>query len=276
MSYLDDKMKNLKLGIVGCGAIGTSLDLLIDKRLSNAKVISLCDIDSVKSLALKKKLGAGKVCSLQQVIKTSDLVVEASSAKVSFEIARQVLLGRKDVLIMSIGGVLGREKELFDKAKKNKARIYFPSGAICGLDGLKALIPAGIDEITLRTMKPPRALEGADYIVKNKIDLSRIKKDKVIFSGDAYAAVKAFPQNINVVALLSIAACGQVVPKVEIIASPGLKRNIHTIDVRSKAARLLIRCENVPSPDNPKTSYLAVLSAFLVISGISDVVSIGS
>jgi len=269
-------MKKLKIGIVGCGAIGTSLAVLINKRLNNARVVSLCDVDEAKARALKKKLKYGSVRSLQQVIKTCDIVVEAASAKFSFEIAKQVLLGRKDVLVMSIGGVLGREKKLFDIAKKNSARIYFPSGAICGLDGLKALIPAGIDGITLRTMKPPRALEGADYIVRNKIDLSLIKTDKVIFSGNAYEAVKAFPQNINVVALLSIAACGIAVPNVEIIASPGSTRNIHIIEIRSKAARLLIRCENVPSPDNPKTSYLAVLSAFSVISGISDVVNIGS
>lgn len=269
-------MKKLKIGIVGCGAIGTSLAVLIDKRLSNARVAFLCDVDEAKARALKKKLKSGSIGSLQQAVKACDLLVEAASAKCSFEIARQVLLGRKDVLVMSIGGILGREKKLFDIAKKNKARIYFPSGAICGLDGLKALIPAGIDGITLMTMKPPRALEGADYIVKNKIDLSQVKEDKVIFRGDAYEAVKAFPQNINVVALLSIAACGLVVPKVEIIASPGQKRNIHVIEIISKAARLLIRCENVPSPDNPKTSYLAVLSAFSVISGISDVVNVGS
>ncbi|MFH0940671.1 MAG: aspartate dehydrogenase domain-containing protein [Candidatus Omnitrophota bacterium] len=269
-------MKKLKIGIVGCGAIGTSLAVLIDKRLISAKVVSLCDVDEAKARALKKKLRRGSVCSLQQAVKACDLLVEAASAKASFEIAKQALLCRKDVLLMSIGGVLGREKKLFDIARKNKARIYFPSGAICGLDGLKALIPAGIEGITLRTMKPPRALEGADYIVKNKIDLSRIKEDKIIFRGVALEAVKAFPQNINVVALLSIAACGLCVPRVEIIASPGSKRNIHVIEIRSKAARLLIRCENVPSPDNPKTSYLAVLSAFSVISGISDVVNIGS
>ncbi|MEK7849482.1 MAG: aspartate dehydrogenase domain-containing protein [Candidatus Omnitrophota bacterium] len=266
----------LKIGIVGCGAIGTSLAVLIDKRLSNSKVVSLCDVDEANAQALKKKLGYGLVGSLKQVVKACDLVVEAASAKCSFEIAKQALLCRKDVLIMSIGGILGREKKLFEIARKNKIRIYFPSGAICGLDGLKALIPAGIERITLRTMKPPRALEGADYIVKNKIDLSRIKTDKVIFRGAAYEAVKAFPQNINVVALLSIAACGLVVPRVEIIASPGQKRNIHIIEIRSKAARLLIRCENVPSPDNPKTSYLAVLSALATIVGINDRVRIGT
>ena len=268
--------KFTKIGIVGCGAIGTSLALLIDKRLSNARVSCLCDIDELKSHVLKKKLGYGTICSLKQAIKKSDLVVEAASAKVSFEIARQALLCGKNVLVMSIGGILGFEKKLFDLAKKNKAMIYFPSGAICGLDGLKALIPAGIDSISLRTMKSPRALEGADYIVKNNIDLSLIKEDTVIFSGEAYEAVKAFPQNINIVALLTIAAGGLCVPEVEIIASPGQARNVHIIEIVSKAARLLIRCENVPSPDNPKTSYLAVLSAFLVISGISDVVSIGS
>ena len=266
-------MKKLKIGIVGCGAIGTSLALLIDKRLKKtARLSAFCDTDITKAQSLKKKTGEGKVTNLADLVSSSDLIVEAASARASFMIARRVLLSGKDVLVMSIGGVLGKEKELFRLAEKTGARVYFPSGAICGLDGIRALAAAGIDEITLRTSKPPRALEGADYVVKKKIDLSSLKKEKVIFSGSAYDAVRAFPANINVVALLTIAARGQVVPQVKIIAVPGLSRNVHTIEVRSKAARLLIKCENVPSPDNPKTSYLAVLSAFSVISGILDVI----
>ncbi len=270
-------MRKLKIGIVGCGAIGTSLAVLMDKRLKrDVELCALCDIDKAKAENLKKRMGRGTVVSLGELIKKSDLVVEAASAGASFEIARLALRSKKDILLMSIGGILGREKTLFALARKNKAKIYFPSGAICGLDGLKALDCAGIDKITLKTMKPPKGLEGADYVVKKRIDLTAFKKDKTIFTGTAYEAVKAFPQNINVVALLTIAARGRVVPMVEIIASPRLKRNVHKVAIDSKAARIEIVCENVPSPDNPKTSYLAVLSAFSVISGISDVVRIGS
>lgn len=270
-------MRKIKIGIVGCGAIGRALALMLEKRFKNTfKVVALCDIDRSCALRLKKQLSGAKVLSLKGLIEHSDLVVEAASGKVSFEVARASLLKKRDVMIMSIGGILGREKELFKVAQRSKRRIYFPSGAICGLDGIRALAPAGIEEITLRTLKPPQSFKGAPYIVKRGIDLDKIKKQKVIFRGSAREAVKAFPQNINVVALLSIAAKGLVSPRVEIVAVPGLKKNIHTIDVVSRAARLKIRCENIPSPDNPKTSYLAVLSAAQMLGSVADMIRIGS
>ncbi len=269
--------KKIRIGIVGCGAIGSTLSFLLKKHYSRRfKVAALYDCDFLKMQALGRKLKTPQCSSLGGLIDFSDLVVEAASAKASFDIARHVLKKGKDILIMSVGGVLGKEKELFALARKNRCRIYFPSGAICGLDGIASLSLAGFEKITLRTFKPPAALEGADYVIRKGIDLNKIKKETVIFRGAASEAVAAFPQNINIVALLSIAARGKVVPRVEIAVSPGLKRNVHYIEVKSKAAYLTIRCENVPSPDNPKTSYLAILSAVAAINGMDDIVHIGA
>lgn len=267
----------MKIGIVGCGAIGTALALMVRKNFSKIFEISaLCDCDDLKARRLGEKLKSVRICCLDDLIMVSDLVVEAASAKASFDVARRSLMRGKDVLIMSVGGVLGKEKALFGMARKYKSKIYFPSGAICGLDAIASLSLAGFDEIILKTFKPPVALQGADYIIEKGIDLSKIKKETIIFEGSAREAVKAFPQNINIVALLSIAARGKIVPKVKIAVVPGLKRNVHHIEVKSKAAHLEIKCENVPSPDNPKTSYLAILSAMATIRGIADVFHIGA
>jgi len=271
------KKTKIKIGLIGCGAIGKSLMIMAQKRFNDSfEITALCDLDQSKAQSLSKVLGCGKVVDFKTLIKTCDLVVEAASAKISFEVACEALLKKRNVLVMSIGGILGKEGKLFEIARRNKKRIFLPSGAICGLDGVKALALAGIDRLTLKTYKPPQALKGASFIEKNKIDLDAIKEEKMIFSGTAQQAVESFPQNINVVAVLSIAAAGLVVPRVEIYASPELKRNVHVIEVESKAARLSIRCENVPSPDNPKTSYLAILSAAAMLSGVSDVVRVGS
>lgn len=271
------KNKKIKIGLIGCGAIGKSLMMMAQKRFNDAfQITALCDLDHLKAKKLNKALGCGKVMGFKALIKSCDLVVEAASAKISFDVAQEALLKKKNVLVMSIGGILGREGKLFEIARRNKKRIFLPSGAICGLDGVKALALAGIDSLTLKTYKPPQALKGAAFIEKNKIDLDGIKEETMIFSGTAQEAVASFPQNINVVAVLSVAASGLVVPRVEIYASPELSRNVHVIEVESKAARLLIRCENVPSPDNPKTSYLAILSALAMLSGVSDSVRVGS
>lgn len=269
--------KKLKIGIVGCGAMGSSLALMLKKKFSSRiTVVALCDKNSDKALLLKNKLKAPRVLSLERLVQVSDVVVETASAQAAFGVAAKALSKKKDVLVMSVGGVLGREKKLFDLAKKNRARIFFPSGAISGIDGVRALALAGIDAITLKTFKPPQALEGALYLMKKGIVLTGLRQNLVVFDGTAAEAVKAFPQNINVVALLSLAAEGQAVPRVQIIAVPGAARNIHEIEVVSRAAVLRVRCENVPSPDNPKTSFLAILSAARTLAGIADEVRIGN
>ncbi len=271
------EQKKLRVGIVGCGAIGSTLGLMVKERFpARMAVAALCDIVPEKARALRKKLPGAKVCSLPGLIRESDIVIEAAGAGVSFDIARRSLAEKKDVVVMSVAGVLGREKKLFALARKNRAGIYFPSGAICGIDGIKALALSGVASMTLKTFKPPRALEGAPYLLERGISVAGLKKDRVVFDGPARRAVKAFPQNINVVALLSLAAEGQAEPRVQIIASPKLKRNVHEISVVSRAAVLRIRCENVPSPGNPKTSYLAILSAARTLAGIVDVVRLGN
>lgn len=269
--------KKLKVGIVGCGAIGGGLAVLLKKKYGGRlRIVALCDADEEKAVALKRKIGEGRTASLEKAIALSDLVIEAASAAVSFNVARRCLKKGRDVLVMSVGGILGKEKGLYRIAASEKARLYFPSGAICGLDGIRAMSLCGIKKIVLRTSKPPQALEGAPFIVKNSIDLENLKEEKVIFRGAAKEAVSAFPQNINVVAVLSLAAGSTVDPEVEICAVPGLSRNMHKIEVESEAGQISIRCENVPSPDNPKTSYLAILSAAAAIGRILDDVQIGT
>jgi aspartate dehydrogenase len=276
----DEKLKTrgrIKVGIVGCGAIGSTLALLVQKRFRRSiAIVALCDIVDARARALGNKIRTARVMDLEKLIRKSDLVIESASGKVSYDVARKTLRAKKDVMIMSVGGVLGKEEGLFSMAIRHKARIFFPSGAICGLDGIRALAHAKIKSITLTTMKPPQGLKGVPYLEAQGISVDALTEDKVVFEGSAQEAVKAFPQNINVVALLSLAACGQVEPRVKIVASPALLKNVHNIEVEADAARLLIRCENEPSPDNPKTSYLAILSAEATIAGILESVKIGN
>ena len=271
--------KKLKIGIVGCGAIGTSLAKAVLKHFcAEAKLSSFFDIDSDKAKGLakicriKSSIVAG---SLDSLIKSSDLVIEAAQIKSCWEIARRSLSQGRDIIILSVGGVVNKVKELTEIARKNNAKIYIPSGAVCGIDGLKAASLGRIKKVILTTRKNPASFEGVDYIRRKKINLDKIKKDTVLFSGNALGAIKAFPKNINVAATLSIAGIGAVKTKVRIIASPGVKRNIHEIYIESDTGVLTSRVQNLIHPSNPKTSFLAVLSATAMLKQILEPVRIG-
>lgn len=264
--------KKLKIGIVGCGAIGSSLAKIITRDFGQkASLAALEDIDRAKSRDLSKRVSTGKnlaVDSLEELIRKSDLVIEAAHASVSFEIASSVIKAKRDIMIMSVGGVVAGFSRLLSLADANNSRIYIPSGAIAGVDALKAAAMGRIKKVILSTRKNPKSFAGVKYIVDKKIDLKKIKKDTVIFSGSAVQAMKLFPQNINVAGVLSIAGIGPVKTQVRLIASPSTTRNIHEIQIQAEAGDIFTRTENVLHPDNPKTSYMAVLSALATLKQV--------
>jgi len=98
----------------------------------------------------------------------------------------------------------------------------------------------------------------------------------ILFEGTASEAVKAFPANVNVAATISLAGIGFEQTRVKIIADPSLSRNVHEITVEGEFGKFSTRVENLPSPENPKTSYLAALSAVSTLKKILNQVQIGT
>lgn len=273
-------MKKLKIGIVGCGAIGSSLAKAVVKDFpEESQLCGLYDLDKDKARRLSAKLLRSKNLAkdnLKQLIAGSDLIIEAASAKAAWDVARLSLGAGKDIMIMSVGGVSGRLKELTALAKIKKSKVYIPSGAISGIDALKAARCGKIKKVTLTTTKHPLSFKGVKYIEQKGINLNKIKNDTVLFSGKAASAVGYFPQNINVAAVLSLGGIGADKTWVKIIASPKVTKNIHEIRIESGAGNIYTRTENILHPDNPKTSYLAVLAAIATLKQILEPVRIGT
>jgi aspartate dehydrogenase len=271
--------KLLKIGIVGCGAIGSSLAKTILSDFADQTVlIGLYDIDTQKAYALASKLNNPKlaVLNLDNLLNKAGLVIEATKPDAVWGIAKKALSCGADIMIMSVGGLLEKYAELELLAREKEKKVYIPSGAICGIDGLRAARNCKINKVTLITRKPARAFLGVPYVLKRKINLEKITEDTVVFEGSAAMAVRAFPQNINVAATLSLAGLGEDKTTVRLVASPHVSRNIHEVEIDSEAGKISCRSENVIHPDNPKTSYLAVLSAVATLRGILAPIKIGS
>jgi aspartate dehydrogenase len=271
--------KLLKIGIVGCGAIGSSLAKTIVSDFSRkAGLVSLYDIDMQSSYKLANIFDNQKLVALnlEDLINKVDLVIEATKVDSSFDIAQKTISASRNIMIMSVGGIIEHYKELEILAQEKNAHIFIPSGAICGIDGLKAASCGKINRVILTTKKPPKAFLGVPYVLKRKIRLDNINEDTVLYEGDALSAIRSFPQNINVAATLSIAGIGPENTLVRIIASPNITKNIHEIEIESDAGTIFTRTENVVHPDNPKTSYLAVLSAIATLKQILGAARIGT
>ncbi|MGD0336113.1 MAG: aspartate dehydrogenase domain-containing protein [Candidatus Omnitrophota bacterium] len=274
------RKKILKIGIVGCGAIGSSLARIIVRDLkARAELTALFDININKLKLLAGKVSRSKnleTQNLAQLIGRCQLVIEAASAKSSWEIARKTITEGRDIMVMSVGGIAPYFSKLHKLAGKHGTMIYIPSGAIAGIDALKAARVGRLRKVILRTIKNPASFKGVEYVKRKRLRLDGLKKDKILFSGSAASAIKYFPQNINVAAVLGLVGLGLDKTKVEIIASSRIKNNVHKIRIESNAGTVETCTENVVHPDNPKTSYLAVLSALAMLRQILEPVKIGT
>ena len=270
-------MKLLKIGIIGCGFMGTELAKFSKKELSHiTELTALYDIrrEKAETLASFLKSEFTVVKSDDAVFKKSDLIIECASPAAAKPLLEKAIKLSKSILIMSVGGLIN-SINLLKKARVKGIKVYLPSGAILGIDGLKAAKLSVIRKVTLTTRKPPRGLEGAPYLKENSINVNAIRKETIIFEGNASQAIKAFPKNVNVSSLLSIAGLGAKKTKVRIVTSPKYKKNTHEIEIEGEFGRMNIVAENVPS-ENPKTSKLAALSAMATLWGIADSVKIGT
>ena len=270
-----------KISLLGCGAIGTQIALAIDSGKIPASLTQIYDQSKDASNQLVSKLKNKPIIVENSHLLSSgpvDLVVEAASQQAVKDVALSVLQNKKDLMIMSVGALLDESvfEILSDACKEYKKQIYLPSGAIAGLDAIKS-VKEELDSLILVTTKHPKSLQGAKFFEKSNINLVAIKEKTTIFEGDASEAVKLFPANINVAALLSLTGLGSKKTKVMIVADPSTDKNTHVIQANGKFGKISITVENVPDSKNPKTSRLAILSAIEQLRQIcTDSIRIGT
>ena len=165
---------------------------------------------------------------------------------------------------------------LVARARETGARIVVPTGALLGLDAVRAAAEGKVESVTIETRKPPRGLEGAPYLVENKIDVFAITTPTIVFKGNAFDAAKGFPANVNVAAALALAGIGPERTMVEIWGDPTVTRNTHTIRVEAETVRLTMTIENVPSEENPRTGKITPLSILACLRGLTSTLKVGS
>jgi aspartate dehydrogenase len=267
------------ISIIGCGAIGSEVALSVDRMMiGNVIISSFLDIKLENAEILKSKLSNNNPMVFNNfsdyiksnTLKDVDLVVEAASQSALTSYLNPIILLKKDILVMSVGAFANPDffSEVIKNVEKNDINLYVPSGAIAGIDAIKS-VRNSISYVTLTTTKNPDSLKDSPFFKKTNLTLDSIKKRTLIFEGSAIEAVQNFPANVNVAALLGLASIGVEKTKVNVIADPSLRINKHEIKVIGKFGELIVRVKNVPSPTNPKTSYLAILSVIESLRSIT-------
>ena len=263
------------IGIVGCGAIGKALVRAVADGKLQVQIAGITSRTEESAREFLASVAAPPVwLPLGELINRSDMLVEAAGGAVVPGLAQAAFGAGKDLMVISVGALLDHP-EIIERSRATGCRLYVPSGAIAGLDGIKSAVVGAIRHVTHTTRKPPAGLDGAPYLVERGISLAGLENEKEIFSGSAREACRGFPANVNVTAAVSLAGIGPDETRVRILAVPGLERNCHDIDVEGEFGKLHVHIENVPS-ENPKTGKLTALSIIRAIKDAIDPVRIGN
>jgi aspartate dehydrogenase len=205
-------------------------------------------------------------------------VIEAASHQAVREHLVALLDAGIGVVVLSAGALIddALRRAAEQAAARSGALMYVPSGGIGGLDALKSACLAGVDEASIRVAKPPAAWKGIPYVEDRGFKLDQLKEPLTLFEGSAREGVPHFPQNVNIAAILSLGGIGPDRTRLEVVADPALTLNTHTIRVSGRCGRLTVVLENVPAPENPKTSWLACYSALAALQALSSPVRYGT
>ncbi len=272
----DGPAKRLRVGVGGLGAIGLKVAAALDQGIDGLELAAVSARDRGK--AARKLEGFHHpvpVVALGALAERAEVVVECTPATVFSEIAEPAVETGRTLVTVSCGALLERP-DLIERARQTGARILIPSGALLGLDAVRAAAEGAIRSVRMVTRKPPESLAGAPYLDEKGIDLEGLSEPLKVFEGTAREGARGFPANVNVAAALSLAGIGPDETRLEIWADPGVSRNTHRITVEAEAARFEMSIENVPSQENPRTGKLTPLSVIAMLRGLTAPLKVGT
>jgi aspartate dehydrogenase len=275
-----EKREIVRLGLIGCGSIGSTVAAAIARGAApEMQLIGL--VDPMNHQAAMR-VAAGAKCAVCPDIASllelrPSVVLEAASADAVRTYAGLVFDSGADLVMVSVGALADADflERLTEHARSSGRRLLVPSGAIGGVDIIKAAAIGGLDECRLTTRKHPAALNTA-YVRELGVDLAGMREATTIFEGAALEAVRHFPQNLNVAVTISLAGLGLDRTTVRVIADPEATHNIHEVFLRGTFGEATIRLVNRPSLENPRSSSLVCYSVIAALQGIGREFQLGA
>jgi aspartate dehydrogenase len=267
-----------RVGIIGYGSIGKEIIAATRRNeIPNARIVALFDKESTVFNKVDYDTGELNLFSdfdefyNSDIYSNIDIIIECASKGAIKEYGKKIIDSKKDLIVLSVGAFSDEKYliELQNLSNLNNTKILIPTGAIAGLDSIRS-VKKYLNTLTIVTTKNPKSLIGAPYFKTSKIRIDEILKETVLFEGNAVDAIELFPANVNVAVSVALAGIGLVKTQVKIVADPTLSVNKHEIVGEGTFGKIQIVVQNIPSPSNPRTSYLASLSAIECLRGLCN------
>jgi len=265
---------SLRVGLAGLGAVGLEVARRLIAGVPGLALAAVATRDEAKARRALPELGAIPIKPAPALAEDCDVVVECLPPALFREVAVSAIDKGRIFMPLSVAQLLDNW-DLVARAKEKGARILPPTGALLGLDAVRAAAEGTIHSVTMITRKPPAGLEGAPYLVARNMSVAGIKEPLKVFDGSAREGARGFPANVNVAAALSLAGIGPDRTRLEIWADPTITRNTHRIEVDADVARFSMTIEGVPSA-NPRTGRIVPLSTIAALRALVAELKVGS
>lgn len=267
----------LTLGMAGLGAIGMKVARAVDRGdVAGVRLVAVSAHDRERAARRCADFAEPPaVVTLDALADLADVIVECAPARVFADVAKPAIEAGCCLMPLSVGALLDH-MDLVEEARATGARIIVPTGALIGLDTVRAMAVGTLHSARLETRKPPRGLAGAPHLVDNGIEVDGLTEPLCVFSGSARAAARGFPANVNVAAALALAGIGPDRTQVQVWADPTIDRNIQSVTVKSDSGEATMTMNNVPSDVNPRTGRIVANSVIAALLRLRAPLTAGS
>ena len=208
------------VGFLGCGKIGKAMieHLRVQKDHSVAFV-------QLRSSNNDEDVYYPIINGLDENICRADLIVECATAD-ALKQYFDYYIQQGDVLIFSQTAFSDKDfaEKAFELSKRFGKRIFFPHGAIMGLDGIYDAREI-LTSVTVETKKSPQSLGRKDT------------ERTVIYEGPTREICELYPRNVNVHAAVALAGIGFDKTVSKVISDPGAETNSHIVRIEGEGIR---------------------------------------
>jgi aspartate dehydrogenase len=271
---MTEKKPPLRVGLAGLGAVGLEVAKRLIAGVPGLTLAAIAVRDADKARRALPELGTIAIKPATALADDCDVVVECLPPPLFRDVAISAIDKGRIFMPLSVAQLLDNW-DLVARAKEKGARILPPTGALIGLDAVRAAAEGTINSITMITRKPPVGLEGAPYLIAHKISVAGLTEPLKVFDGTAREGARGFPANVNVAAALGLAGIGPDRTRLQIWADPTITRNTHRIEVDSDVARFSMTIEGIPSA-NPRTGRIVPLSTIAALRGLVSELKVGT
>jgi len=266
----------IRVGVAGLGVIGSAVARRLVGGLEGLSLEAVVSGGREKAERTLREMGAcAPVVSPEELAARCEVIVECAPTEAFMSIARPALEAARVIVTVSAAALI-EHMEVVDLARASGGRIVMATGALLGLDAVRAAALGEVFSVTMVTRKPPRSLRGAPHLAVIGVDVDALDAPTLLFDGSARDGARGFPANVNVAAALALAGVGPDRTRLQIWADPTLERNTHTIKVDADSARFEMTIENVPSLEKPGTGRITALSMIAALQGLSSPLKVGS